>query len=59
MTITQQDELDGLRRIGRIVADTLQTMARVMEPGMTTRDLDRIGGACLEREGAISAPKAS
>ncbi len=36
MTITRQDELDGLKEIGRIVANTLQAMARAMEPGMTT-----------------------
>lgn len=59
MTITHQDELDGLRKIGRIVANTLQSMAAAMEPGMTTRELDRIGQALLEREGAVSAPRAT
>jgi methionyl aminopeptidase len=59
MTITHQDELDGLRDIGRIVADTLQAMARAMEPGMTTRELDAIGRAFLEREGATSAPEST
>ena len=28
MTITQEDELDGLKLIGRIVANTMQAMAR-------------------------------
>lgn len=57
MTITRQDELDGLKRIGRIVANTMHAMAAAMEPGMTTRELDGIGQDLLEREGAISAPK--
>lgn len=57
MTITNQDELDGLKVIGRIVANTLQAMARAMEPGMTTRELDGIGRRCLEVEGAQSAPE--
>jgi methionyl aminopeptidase len=57
MTITQADELDGLREIGRIVATTLQAMAQAMAPGMTTRELDRIGAALLEREGAEPAPR--
>ena len=57
MTITHQDELDGLKDIGRIVANTMQAMARATEPGMTTRDLDGIGRAFLEREGAIPAPQ--
>ncbi len=59
MTITHEDELDGLRHIGRIVANTMQAMARAMEPGMTTADLDGIGRALLEREGAVSAPQAT
>jgi len=57
MTITQQDDLDGLQAIGRIVANTLQAMQQAAEPGMTTAELDAIGRACLEREGAQSAPQ--
>ena len=57
MTITQQDELDALKAIGRIVANTMQGMASAMEPGMTTRELDQIGRAMLERDGAQSAPE--
>lgn len=57
MTITHQDELEGLQRTGRIVADTLQAMARAMEPGMTTRELDGIGRAMLEAAGAQPAPE--
>lgn len=57
MTITRQDELEGLRAIGRIVANTMQAMAKAMEPGMTTVELDEIGGRYLEQEGALSAPQ--
>lgn len=57
MTITHQDELDGLQAIGRIVARTLQGMAAAMEPGMTTRELDAIGRRMLEAAGAQSAPE--
>lgn len=59
MTITHQDDLDGLKEIGRIVANTMQSMAKAMEPGMTTRDLDGLGRALLEREGALSAPESA
>ncbi|WP_425049579.1 type I methionyl aminopeptidase [Psychromarinibacter sp. S121] len=59
MTITQQDELDGLKVIGRIVANTMQAMGAALEPGMTTRELDDIGRAFLEREGAEPAPEAT
>lgn len=57
MTITNQDELDGLQGIGRIVANTMQAMAKAMEPGMTTRELDAIGRDLLHRDGAVSAPE--
>lgn len=59
MTITKHDELEGMQAIGRIVANTLQAMARAMQPGMTTRELDQIGRAFPDREGAASAPEAS
>lgn len=59
MTINHEDELDALKEIGRIVANTLQAMAKAMEPGMTTAELDAIGQALLERDGAVSAPQST
>lgn len=59
MTISSNDELDKLREVGRIVAETLQAMGRALEPAMTTRELDGIGRALLERAGARSAPETS
>ncbi|WP_172297734.1 type I methionyl aminopeptidase [Pseudoruegeria sp. HB172150] len=59
MTITKQDELDGLKEIGRIVANTMHAMAQAMEPGMTTRELDGIGRDLLDREGATPAPEST
>ncbi|RLQ88165.1 type I methionyl aminopeptidase [Notoacmeibacter ruber] len=57
MTITNEDELQGIKLIGRIVANILQAMGRAVQPGMTTGELDEIGRVLLEREGAISAPQ--
>ncbi|MBY6119998.1 type I methionyl aminopeptidase [Mameliella alba] len=57
MTITRQDELDGMQAIGRIVANTLQAMIRAAEPGMSTRELDDLGRRLLDRSGAASAPE--
>lgn len=59
MTITHEDDLAGLKRIGRIVANTMQAMAQAMEPGMTTAELDGIGRALLEVEGAVPAPQST
>ncbi len=57
MTIDNENDLDALKRIGAIVANTLQAMGKALEPGMTTRELDAIGATLLEREGARSAPQ--
>lgn len=59
MTITKEAELDGLRQIGRIVANTMHGMATAIEPGMTTAELDQIGQGMLQAAGAISAPQST
>lgn len=57
MTIGGEDELEKLRIVGRLVARTLAAMGEALEPGMTTRELDQLGRALLERDGARSAPE--
>lgn len=56
MIVSNEKELAGLMAIGRICGETVQHMARCLEPGMTTRELDTIGAQFLERHGARSAP---
>ncbi len=56
MTIEKEDQLDKLRAIGSLVARTLAAMGKALEPGITTKELDDLGRALLEREGARSAP---
>ncbi|MEZ5958221.1 MAG: type I methionyl aminopeptidase [Hyphomonadaceae bacterium] len=56
MTIDNDNDLEALKRIGSIVAQTLHAMGRALEPGMTTRELDDIGRVLLEGEGARPAP---
>jgi methionyl aminopeptidase len=57
LTIDSEDQLEGLKAIGRIVARALEAMRAAAQPGMTTAELDAIGDALLELEGAQSAPK--
>lgn len=57
MTITTEEELEGLKAIGRIVAQVLSAMGAAIEPGMTTAELDALGRALLDKEGARSAPE--
>lgn len=56
MTVETEQDLLNLLKIGRIVTLTMQHMAKHLEPGITTRELDDIGAAYLEKHGARSAP---
>jgi len=57
MTIDNEDQLEKLRAVGKLVARTLAAMGEALEPGMTTRELDDLGRALLENAGARSAPE--
>ena len=57
MTINSEDDLEKLKTVGQLVARTLQAMGAALEPGITTAELDALGRAMLERDGARSAPE--
>ena len=57
MTADSIQEVQYLKAIGRICAGTLRKMMGQVRAGMTTRELDEIGRAFLEAEGARSAPQ--
>lgn len=57
MTIGNDDDLQKLRVIGRIVANTLRAMQEALRPGITTGDLDALGAKLLASAGARSAPE--
>lgn len=52
ITIKSPQELDLMRQAGEIVGDTLNLLKASIEPGMTTRDLDRIAFKEITRRGA-------
>ncbi|MFB9948134.1 type I methionyl aminopeptidase [Rhizobium puerariae] len=57
MVISTEHELSKLKEIGRLCAQAMEAMARALEPGITTRELDDIGRKILEDAGAQSAPE--
>jgi methionyl aminopeptidase len=57
MTIDNEEQLEKLRTVGKLVARTLAAMGEALEPGMTTKELDDLGRALLEKAGARSAPE--
>jgi methionyl aminopeptidase len=54
--VRNDEELAGLKKIGRIVALAREEMKRKAAPGMTTLELDMIGKQVLDEHGAVSAP---
>ncbi|MCP8967979.1 type I methionyl aminopeptidase [Ectobacillus ponti] len=57
MIIQNEQELEALRKIGRIVALAREEMRAAAKPGMTTKELDLIGKRVLDEHGAVSAPE--
>ena len=56
MSITEPGELEALRAAGAIVRLVLEAMKRQVRPGITTGELDAIGAAVMQDNGARSAP---
>jgi methionyl aminopeptidase len=57
MTIEDDDDLAGLSRVARVVAEARDTMLEAARPGVTTGELDAIGRDVLRSAGARSAPR--
>src|SRR5215211_1168636 len=57
MTADSQKDIEYLKAIGRVCAETLRMMMNSTRAGITTRELDEIGRVFLDSEGARSAPQ--
>lgn len=56
MTVESLSDIAGLRHIGRIVAQSLQTLEATVAAGVSTAELDAMAGELLKAAGARSAP---
>lgn len=56
MSITNEAEMAGMKRVSEAVAVTLREMRNFARPGISTRDLDNYGKKILSDLGATSAP---
>jgi methionyl aminopeptidase len=52
MSIETEDELEGLRRAGHVVAVLLRELRRRVQLGVTTAELDALAGRVFARFGA-------
>ncbi len=57
MSVETEEQFDGLKTIGEIVANCLVWMKKSAQIGMTTEELDDIGAQFLAKHGALSAPR--
>jgi methionyl aminopeptidase len=55
ISIKSDREIAIMRQAGRIVGNTLQQLRQAIEPGMTTRDIDRMCERLVKRQGGIPA----
>jgi methionyl aminopeptidase len=56
MSADTPQQVAGLRRIGKLVAETLQLLERAVWPGVTTGELDALAAGHLSERGAQSGP---
>lgn len=56
MSIHTPEELAAMRESGRIVRLMLETMKAASRSGITTLELDQIGGEVMRQNGAVSGP---
>lgn len=56
MIIQTDEDLQKLKRIGAICSLVLHEMMDACRPGITTKELDELGGKLLAKYGATSAP---
>jgi len=57
MSVQNESEWYHLKKVGKLVADTIQLMLENLRPGITTKELDQIGRNFFEKQGARSAPE--
>lgn len=56
MSITNESELIGMKKVSDVVAYTLKEMKKFARPGISTKQLDDYGSGILKDFGANSAP---
>ncbi|MFC0186844.1 type I methionyl aminopeptidase [Fictibacillus aquaticus] len=56
MIVRTEEDLIGLKEIGKIVAGIRDEMVRATVPGITTKQLDNLAKDLFEKHGAVSAP---
>ncbi|MFD1205157.1 MULTISPECIES: type I methionyl aminopeptidase [Sporosarcina] len=56
MIVKNNEEIEALKKIGKIVAEIREALKEAAVPGITTKELDELGGRLFKEHGAVSAP---
>jgi methionyl aminopeptidase len=56
MSVDSPEQLEALRRVGRLVAETIAHLREAVRPGLSTGALDRMAAEFLSARGARSGP---
>lgn len=56
MIAKTDEDFQGLKKIGKIVAEIREAMKEATVPGKTTKEIDELGGRLFKEKGALSAP---
>ena len=51
--LKQEDEIELLRKSNLLVGKTLAEIAKVIKPGVTTKELDRVAEEFIRDNGAV------
>lgn len=57
MTVRTREDLEGLRHVGRLVAESLARLEAAVRPGITTAEIDAIAERFFTDRGARSGPQ--
>lgn len=57
MIATNEKDIEMLKKAGRMVAEIREAMKAATKPGMTTKEIDEIGGKLFDELGGVSGPK--
>src|SRR4051812_14593671 len=57
VSVQTAEELAALRRVGRVVAETLRAMRAAVRPGVTTAELDAVAARVFRSAGARPGPQ--
>lgn len=57
MSIETKEDLENMKKVGKLVSDTIKLLRRSVKPGISTGELDQIARNYIESFGARSAPE--